>query len=65
MARTRVGLDVGSTAVRAAEVASGDVPVLVRAAQVPLQAGAVEAGEVKQPEIVAAALRELWDKAGV
>lgn len=65
MARTRVGVDVGSTAVRAAEVASGDVPVLVRAAQVPLPLGAVDAGEVKQPELVAEALRELWGKAGM
>ena len=41
MARTRIG--VGSTAVRVAEVAAGDVPVIVRAAQVPLRPGAVEA----------------------
>ena len=35
MARGRIGLDVGSTAVRAAEVAVGsDPPSLVRAAQV-------------------------------
>src|SRR4029453_18903534 len=30
MAKTLVGLDIGSTAVRAAEVATGDVPVLSR-----------------------------------
>ena len=65
MARTRVGVDVGSTAVRVAEVAVGDVPVVVRAAQVPLPPGAVEAGEVRDPETVAEALRELWGKAGV
>lgn len=65
MARTRVGVDVGSTAVRVAEVASGDVPVIVRAAQVSLAPGAVEAGEVRQPELVADALRELWSKSGV
>jgi type IV pilus assembly protein PilM len=65
MARTRVGVDVGSTAVRVAEVAAGDVPVVVRAAQGPLPPGAVEAGEVRQPEVVAEALRELWDKAGI
>jgi len=65
VARTRIGVDVGSTAVRVAEVAAGDIPVLVRAAQVPLPTGAVEAGEVRQPEAVAEALRELWSKSGV
>jgi type IV pilus assembly protein PilM len=63
--RTRIGVDVGSTAVRVAEVAAGDIPVIVRAAQVPLPPGVVEAGEVRQPEVVAEALRELWSKAGV
>jgi type IV pilus assembly protein PilM len=38
---------------------------LVRAAQVPLPPGAVEAGEVRQPELVAEALRELWRQGGV
>jgi type IV pilus assembly protein PilM len=65
MARTRVGVDVGSTAVRVAEVAPGDVPVVVRAAQVPMPAGVVEAGEVRQPEAVSEALRELFAKSGV
>jgi type IV pilus assembly protein PilM len=65
MARTRIGVDVGSTAVRVAEVAVGDVPVVVRAAQVPLPAGAVEAGEVRQPEVVTDALKNLWSQSGV
>ena len=65
MARTRIGVDVGSTAVRVAEVAAGDIPVVVRAAQVPLPPGVVEAGEVRQPEAVAEALREVWSKSGV
>lgn len=65
MARTRIGVDVGSTAVRVAEVAAGDIPVVVRAAQVPLPPGVVESGEVRQPEAVAEALRELWAKSGV
>ena len=65
MPRTRIGVDVGSTAVRVAEVAAGEIPVIVRAAQVPLPPGVVEAGEVRQPEIVGEALRELWSKAGV
>ena len=65
MARTRIGVDVGSTAVRVAEVAAGDIPVVVRAAQVPLPPGVVEAGEVRQPEAVAEALREVWSRSGV
>jgi type IV pilus assembly protein PilM len=65
VARTRVGVDIGSTAVRIAEVAAGDVPVLVRAAQVPVPAGAVEAGEIREPSLVAGALREALGKAGV
>lgn len=65
MARTRIGVDVGSTAVRVAEVAVGDIPVVVRAAQVPLAPGVVESGEVRQPEAVAEALREVWAKSGV
>jgi type IV pilus assembly protein PilM len=62
VAKTRIGVDIGSTAVRAAEVVVGDKPVLVRAAQVPLPAGAVENAEVRQPDIVGEALRELWSK---
>src|SRR5262245_48901906 len=65
MAKTRIGVDVGSTAVRVAEVAAGDVPVVVRGAQVQLGPGIVEAGEVRQPEAVAEALREVWSKAGL
>jgi type IV pilus assembly protein PilM len=65
MARTRVGVDIGSTAVRVAEVAAGDIPVLVRAAQVPVAPGAVEAGEIRDPGPVAEALREALGKAGV
>jgi type IV pilus assembly protein PilM len=65
MARTRVGVDIGSTAVRVAEVAAGDIPVLVRAAQVPVAPGAVEAGEIREPVTVAEALREALGKAGV
>ena len=65
MARTRIGVDVGSSAVRVAEVAVGDIPVIVRAAQVPLAPGVVESGEVRQPEAVAEALRKVWAKSGV
>ena len=64
MAKTRIGLDVGSTAVRAAELAEGSPPTVVRAAQVPLPAGAVENGEVREVEAVSEALRELWTRGG-
>ncbi|MEW6059934.1 MAG: type IV pilus assembly protein PilM [Actinomycetota bacterium] len=65
MAKTRVGVDIGSTAVRAAEVTLGDTPSVVRAAQVPLGTGAVENGEVREPQAVAEALRELWKRSGI
>ena len=64
MPKTRIGLDVGSTAVRAAELAEGSPPSVVRAAQVPLPAGAVENGEVREAEAVSEALRELWTRGG-
>ena len=64
MARTRIGLDIGSTAVRAAELTEGSSPSVVRAAQVPLTPGAVENGEVREVEAVADALRELWTRGG-
>src|SRR2546421_437391 len=64
MARgTRIGVDIGATAVRAAELSMrGTPPSLVRAAQVPLEPGAVAGGEIRNPEAVAAALRELWHR---
>ncbi len=65
MAKGRIGLDIGSTAVRAAELAlGGDQPSLVRAAQVPLPSGAVQSGEVRDVEAVAQAVRELWGRGG-
>ena len=60
MPKTRIGLDIGSTAVRAAELTDGSPPSVVRAAQVPLPVGAVENGEVRDVEAVAEVLRELW-----
>lgn len=65
MARTRIGLDVGSTGVRAAELTvGGGAPTLVRIAQVPLGPGAVENGEVRDVEAVTEAVRELWRRGG-
>jgi type IV pilus assembly protein PilM len=60
VAKTRIGLDIGATAVRAAEVSVNGSAALVRAAQVPLEPKAVENGEIRNPEAVAEAMRELW-----
>lgn len=62
MARVRIGVDIGATAVRAAEVKFSP-PNLVRVGQVPLPTGAVANGEVRDPEAVGAALRDLWKSA--
>jgi len=64
VAKGRIGLDIGSTAVRAAELSAGTQPTVVRAAQGPLPAGAVENGEVREPLAVSSALRELWKRGG-
>jgi type IV pilus assembly protein PilM len=64
VARTRIGLDIGSTAVRAAELTEADRPSVIRAAQVPLPPGAVENSEVRDVDAVAEALRELWTRGG-
>jgi type IV pilus assembly protein PilM len=65
MARTTIGLDVGTNAVRAVEVRLGrDGPVVDRVGQVALPYGAVTAGEVVDAAAVAAALRRLWKEVG-
>ncbi|MDM7831223.1 type IV pilus assembly protein PilM [Cellulomonas edaphi] len=71
MASTRViGLDIGSTCVRAAELefpggnrTGKNPPSLVRFGEVGLPLGAVRDGEVVQQDIVARALRQLWSQA--
>jgi len=67
MSKSRViGLDIGTSAVRAAEMeykgGAGDRahPTLLRYGEVALMPGAVQDGEVNQPETVASAIRELW-----
>ena len=67
MATTTIGLDIGSSAVRAVQVTSGGAgasPVLDRVGQVVLPIGAVRDGEVVDPEAVADALRTLWTRYG-
>ena len=61
MARTVVGLDIGSSGIRAAEFTPGKrTPSLRKFASVELPAGAVRAGAVTDPDAVAEALRTLW-----
>jgi type IV pilus assembly protein PilM len=61
MARVRIGVDLGSTAVRAAEISMRrSPPALIRVGQVPLPEGAVANGEVRDQSAVAEALGELW-----
>jgi type IV pilus assembly protein PilM len=64
MPRNVVGLDIGTTAVRAAELSiRGGHVVLVRIGQVSLPPGAVVDGEVMDPVAVATAIRALRRRA--
>jgi type IV pilus assembly protein PilM len=63
-ARTAVGLDIGTSGVRAAELAFGKGPAtLQRFGQVALPVGAVRDGEVADPQLVADAIKHLWSTA--
>jgi type IV pilus assembly protein PilM len=63
MPQVRIGVDIGSTGVRAAELSMRGVPPqLVRVAQVPIPEGAVGSGEVRDPAAVSDSLRELWHR---
>lgn len=60
-----IGVDIGTTAVRAAELdfagrSGRAAPTLVRAGQVALPPGAVRDGEVADQPVVAGALKQLW-----
>src|ERR1700726_4908403 len=63
--RSLIGLDIGSSAVRAAELVSGHGRMrLQRFGQVALPAGAVVDGEVAEPDTVGRALKRLWAETG-
>jgi type IV pilus assembly protein PilM len=65
MARTLVGLDIGSSGVRAAEFTIGRRKVTLRKhASVPLPQGVVRAGSVVDHDALVTALKELWSKGG-
>jgi type IV pilus assembly protein PilM len=58
---TLVGLDIGSTSIRAVEATiTKDRPVIDNFGQVFLPPGAVVGGVVKDDKVVTAALRQLW-----
>lgn len=60
-----IGLDIGSSAVRAVEVAGdGAHEEIVRFAQVGLPVGAVVEGEIRDPVAVSTALKRLWSEGG-
>lgn len=64
--RTAIGLDIGSSAVRAAELSFGKSGVtLQRLGQVALPDGAVRDGEVVDAAAVSMALRHLWSRTGL
>jgi type IV pilus assembly protein PilM len=59
-----IGLDIGSTSVRAVETTRGkDGPVVTRFGAVPLPAGAVQGGVVQDVPAVTAAIKQLWSTA--
>jgi type IV pilus assembly protein PilM len=62
MAYQSIGLDIGSSAVRAAELSieEGRQPALVNFGQVGLQPGCVVAGEIRDQTLVADAVQRLW-----
>ena len=62
-----IGLDIGSSAVRAVQLEQrrGDTLTLTRYGEVALPPGAVVDGDVVEPTVVASALRELWGRAGL
>ncbi|HVA74514.1 MAG TPA: type IV pilus assembly protein PilM [Acidimicrobiales bacterium] len=62
---TSIGLDIGSSAVRAAEIGiDKNQRRLCRYAQIGLPSGAVVDGEVVNPGVVTEALRRLWTEGG-
>jgi type IV pilus assembly protein PilM len=65
MGERHIGLDIGSFAVRAAEVSrDAGVPVLHRFAQITLPPRSVVEGEIVDRAAVTATIKELWAKGG-
>ena len=66
MAHSVVGVDIGSTSVRAVEVRARAKakPTLVRFLEIPLPEGAVSRGEVLEPHTVGAVIKQIWSTGG-
>jgi len=66
MAHRSIGLDIGTSAVRAVELSAtdGPRPVIEAFGQIGLRPGAMEAGEIKDRGQVSIALRRLWQEGG-
>ena len=66
MAKTIVGVDIGSSKVRAVEVADADKarPTLLRYHELDVPEGAVSRGEVLEPNTVGTLLKQLWAAGG-
>ena len=60
MARRLIGLDIGTNAVRVAELEPGNPPRLTSFGQVALPVGAMRDGEVVDPVAVTEAIQRLW-----
>jgi type IV pilus assembly protein PilM len=55
-----VGLKIGASQIAAARVANSDSPQLLQAVSAPLEHGVVVGGELRDPEALAAALRDFF-----
>jgi type IV pilus assembly protein PilM len=66
MSKAIVGIDISASSIRAVELVdlSKPRPRLVRHHEIPLAAGAVNRGEVVEPNTVATALKQLWSAGG-
>jgi type IV pilus assembly protein PilM len=64
VAKVAIGLDIGTSAVRAAEVRAGQPGTLTRFAQLSIPPGAVVAGEIVDADAVVGVLQELWRRGG-
>lgn len=67
MGKKLVGLDIGSTAIRAVEVenAGSQKPTVLRFGEVLLPEGAVRAGEVIDSSTVTSSIKKLWSTSGI
>ena len=66
MASRIVGVDIGSDTVRGVEIEDPDGarPRVARMAEVPIPPGSVLAGEVREVQTFASALKRLWSLGG-